>query len=149
MPHEVILKGPVYRFQSYSQNEAKQLGIIDSFGREGTHAPISTVFEHGEGKILADWLGAIPDAILVSTGRHQLIVYRPKSKVVVMEEDGDERPAEAACGQSRLCEPGCFGAIGRRQPRGGEGVGDRHENGCAMPFNTGEDAAALIQEVAA
>jgi hypothetical protein len=68
-------------------HEAKQLGIVDSFGREGTHAPVSTIFEQGEGKLLADWLETLPDAILISTGRYQILVYRPKSNVLSVEED--------------------------------------------------------------
>jgi hypothetical protein len=95
MPQEVTLKGPNYSFQCYGIHEAKQLGLIDSWGKEGTHAPVSTVFEQGEGKLLADWVERIPDALLVATGRYQITVYRPKSRLILMEED-DAATGEAA-----------------------------------------------------
>ena len=87
MPHDVTLRGPVYTFSCHGIHEAKQLGLIDSWEKEGTHAPISTVFEHGEGKLLADWIQAIPDALLVATGRYQITVFRPKSRLVLLPED--------------------------------------------------------------
>lgn len=96
MPVEVTLKGPTYTFQCYGIHEAKQLGLIDSWSKPGTHAPVSTVFEQGEGKLLADWVERIPDALLIATGRYQVTVYRPKSKVIVLPEDGAEQPGDEA-----------------------------------------------------
>lgn len=96
MPREVTLRGPSYTFQCYGVHEAKQLGLIDSWESEGTHAPVSTVFEHGEGKLLADWLEKMPDALLVATGRYQITVYRPKSRVVIMEDEDETGAAEQA-----------------------------------------------------
>jgi len=90
MPQEVTLKGPTYTFQCHGIHEAKQLGLIDSWGKQGTHAPVSTVFEQGEGKLLADWVDRIPDALLIATGRYQITVYRPKSKVLTLPEDTGE-----------------------------------------------------------
>ena len=87
MPHDVTLRGPVYTFQCYGIHEAKQAGLIDSWEKEGTHAPVSTIFEHGEGKLLADWIERVPDALLVATGRYQITVYRPKSRLVLLPED--------------------------------------------------------------
>ena len=87
MPHDVTLRGPVYTFQCYGIHEAKQAGLIDSWEKEGTHAPVSTIFEHGEGKLLADWIERVPDALLVATGRYQITVYRPKSRLVFLPED--------------------------------------------------------------
>ena len=87
MPQDVTLKGPVYTFRCYGSHEAKQLGLIDSWGKPGTHAPVSTTFEQGEGKLLADWVEKMPDALLISTGRYQITVYRPKNKLVVLPED--------------------------------------------------------------
>ena len=87
MPQELVLRGPNYAFECHGIHEAKQLGLIDSWGREGTHAPVSTVFEQGEGKLLADWVAQVPDALLVATGRYQITVYRPKSRMILMEED--------------------------------------------------------------
>ena len=95
MPHQVTLRGPSYTFECYGVHEAKQLGLIDSWEQEGTHAPVSTVFEQGEGKLLADWLQNIPDALLVATGRYQITVYRPKSRVVIMEDEAEEEEAAA------------------------------------------------------
>ena len=91
MPHDVTLRGPVYTFQCYGIHEAKQAGLIDSWEKEGTHAPVSTIFEHGEGKLLADWIERVPDALLVATGRYQITVYRPKSRLVLLPED-EEQP---------------------------------------------------------
>lgn len=87
MPHDVTLRGPVYTFQCHGIHEAKQAGLIDSWEKEGTHAPVSTIFEHGEGKLLADWIERVPDALLVATGRYQITVYRPKSRLVFLPED--------------------------------------------------------------
>ena len=87
MPHDVTLRGPVYTFQCRGIHEAKQAGLIDSWEKEGTHAPVSTIFEHGEGKLLADWIERVPDALLVATGRYQITVYRPKSRLVLLPED--------------------------------------------------------------
>ncbi|MEI8235504.1 MAG: hypothetical protein WCH57_12585 [Verrucomicrobiota bacterium] len=87
MPHDVTLRGPVYTFACYGVHEAKQLGLIDSWEKEGSHAPVSTVFEHGEGKLLADWVAGVPDALLVATGRYQITVYRPKSRLCFLPED--------------------------------------------------------------
>lgn len=87
MPHDVTLRGPVYTFQCHGIHEAKQAGLIDSWEKEGTHAPVSTIFEHGEGKLLADWIKRVPDALLVATGRYQITVYRPKSRLVFLPED--------------------------------------------------------------
>ena len=87
---EVTLKGPVYNFQCYGIHEAKQRGIVESWGKPGTHAPVSTVFEQGEGKLLADWIAEIPDALLVATGRYQITVYRPKSKIVISPTEEEE-----------------------------------------------------------
>ena len=91
MPHDVTLRGPVYTFQCHGIHEAKQAGLIDSWEKEGTHAPVSTIFEHGEGKLLADWIERVPDALLVATGRYQITVYRPKSRLVFLPED-EESP---------------------------------------------------------
>lgn len=90
MPHEVTLRGPVYAFECFGVHEAKQLGLIDSWEREGSHAPVSTVFEQGEGKLLADWVALVPDALLVATGRYQITVYRPKSRVITVEDEGGD-----------------------------------------------------------
>ncbi|HWL51728.1 MAG TPA: hypothetical protein VNQ90_04795 [Chthoniobacteraceae bacterium] len=94
MPHEVTLRGPTYTFQCYGVHEAKQLGLIDAWEKPGTHAPVSTRFEQGEGKLLADWIENMPDALLVATGRYQITIYRPKSRIVPVkpyeEEEGDE-----------------------------------------------------------
>jgi len=87
MPHHVTLRGPTYTFHCHGVHEAKQAGLIDSWEKEGTHAPVSTVFEHGEGKLLADWIERLPDALLVATGRYQITVYRPKSRLVLLPED--------------------------------------------------------------
>lgn len=87
MPQEVTLKGPNYSFQCYGVHEAKKLGLIDSWGKQGSHAPVSTVFEQGEGKLLADWVEKMPDALLIATGRYQITVYRPKSRIVILPED--------------------------------------------------------------
>ena len=92
MPQEVTLKGPNYSFQCYGIHEAKQLGFIDSWGRQGTHAPVSTVFEQGEGKLLADWIEKVPDALLIATGRYQITVFRPKSRIIAMPEDEAGEP---------------------------------------------------------
>lgn len=98
MPHEVTLRGPTYSFQCYGVHEAKQLGLIDSWESQGSHAPVSTVFDQGEGKLLADWVETIPDALLVATGRYQITIYRPKSRVLVVpdEEDGAQEEQEVA-----------------------------------------------------
>ncbi len=87
MPHDVTLRGPLYTFHCHGVHEAKQLGLIDSWLKEGTHAPVSTVFEHGEGKLLADWIENVPDALLVATGRYQITVFRPKSRLILLPED--------------------------------------------------------------
>ncbi len=87
MPHDVTLRGPVYTFHCLGVHEAKQAGLIDSWEKEGTHAPVSTIFEHGEGKLLADWIERLPDALLVATGRYQITVYRPKSRLILLPED--------------------------------------------------------------
>ena len=87
MPHDVTLRGPLYTFQCLGVHEAKQAGLIDSWEKEGTHAPVSTIFEHGEGKLLADWIARLPDALLVATGRYQITVYRPKSRLILLPED--------------------------------------------------------------
>jgi hypothetical protein len=84
---EVILKGPAYTFNCYGVHEAKQLGILDAWGKSGTHAPVSSAFEQGEGKLLSDWIGHVPDALLIQTGRYQITVYRPKSRIIVLPED--------------------------------------------------------------
>jgi len=75
-------------------HEAKQLGLVDSWEHEGTHAPVSTIFEHGEGKLLADWIAHVPDALLVATGRYQITVYRPKSRLRFLPEDEALAPVE-------------------------------------------------------
>lgn len=93
MPHDVTLRGPVYTFRCYGVHEAKQAGLIDSWEKEGTHAPVSTVFEHGEGKLLADWIEGVPDALLVATGRYQITVFRPKSRLILLPED-EQAPLE-------------------------------------------------------
>ena len=93
---EITLKGPPYTFHCVGVHEAKQLGYIDSWERSGTHAPVSTVFEQGEGKLLADWIEKIPDALLIATGRYQITVYRPKNRIVMMEDD--EPDGKAAIG---------------------------------------------------
>ncbi|HWL51323.1 MAG TPA: hypothetical protein VNQ90_02750 [Chthoniobacteraceae bacterium] len=90
MPHEVTLRAPVYAFQCYGVHEAKQLGLIDSWERPGTHAPVSTQFEHGEGKLLHDWIANMPDAILVATARYGITVYRPKSRLLSVPEEEEE-----------------------------------------------------------
>lgn len=87
MPHELTLKGPTYTFSVYGEHEAKQLGIIDKFRQPGTHAPVSSVFEQGEGKLLADWIVTVPDALLIQTGRYQITVYRPKTRVIALTEE--------------------------------------------------------------
>jgi len=94
MPHEVTLRGPVYTFRCYGIHEAKQARLIDSWEHPGTHAPVSTIFEHGEGKLLADWITGLPDALLVATGRYQITVYRPKSRLVILPEDEEAAPLE-------------------------------------------------------
>lgn len=80
MPHDVILKGPKYAFSCYFIQEAKDLGIIDSAKKHGSHIPISKEFEQGEGRLLCDWLKDKPSSILVETKRHQIIVYKPRVK---------------------------------------------------------------------
>lgn len=92
MPHEVSLRGPSYSFECYGVHEAKRLGLVDSWEREGTHAPVSTIFEQGEGKLLADWVAKVPDALLVATGRYQITVYRPKSRLLEIPDEEDEVP---------------------------------------------------------
>ena len=94
---EVTLKGPVYPFNCYGVHEAKQLGLIDSWERKGTYAPVSTMFEQGDGKLLADWIEKMPDCILVATGRYAITVYRPKHRLMIVEEDESE--IEAASGE--------------------------------------------------
>ena len=93
MPHDVTLRGPVYTFACHGIHEAKQAGLIDSWEKQGTHAPVSTVFEHGEGKLLADWIARVPDALLVATGRYQITVYRPKNRLALLPED-DQPPLD-------------------------------------------------------
>jgi len=104
MPHDVTLRGPLYTFACYGVHEAKQLALIDSWEKEGSHAPVSTVFEHGEGKLLADWVAGVPDALLVATGRYQITVYRPKSRLILLPEDEEapllEDEAEALEGEA-------------------------------------------------
>jgi len=89
-------------------HEAKQLALIDSWEKEGSHAPVSTVFEHGEGKLLADWVAGVPDALLVATGRYQITVYRPKSRLLLLPEDEEapllEDEAEALEGEEAAAE---------------------------------------------
>ena len=97
MPHDVTLRGPLYTFQCHGVHEAKQAGLIDSWEKEGTHAPVSTVFEHGEGKLLADWIARVPDALLVATGRYQITVYRPKSRLILLPEDEQPLLEDEAC----------------------------------------------------
>ena len=92
MPEEITLKGPNYTFQCFGVHEAKQRGLIDSWRKQGTHGPVSTVFEQGEGKLLADWVEKIPDALLIATGRYQITVYRPKSRIVTLPEESGEQP---------------------------------------------------------
>ena len=107
MPHDVTLRGPVYTFQCLGVHEAKQAGLIDSWEKEGTHAPVSTIFEHGEGKLLADWIARLPDALLVATGRYQITVYRPKSRLILLPED-EEVPLEeeeAGAGEATQTTP--------------------------------------------
>ncbi len=94
MPHDVTLRGPVYTFRCYGVHEAKQAGLIDAWEHPGSYAPVSTIFEHGEGKLLADWIAAVPDALLVATGRYQITVYRPKSRLVILPEDEEAAPLE-------------------------------------------------------
>lgn len=84
------MRGPVYTFACYGLHEAKQLGLIDSWESPGSHAPVSTVFEQGEGKLLHDWIAQVPDALLVATGRYQITVYRPKSRLVEVPDEEDE-----------------------------------------------------------
>jgi hypothetical protein len=90
MPQEITLRGPSYTFLCYGVHEAKQLGLIDSWENPGTHAPVSTMFEHGEGKLLSDWINKVPDAVLIATGRYQITVYRPKSRLVLLPEDQED-----------------------------------------------------------
>jgi len=104
MPHDVTLRGPVYTFQCQGVHEAKQAGLIDSWEKEGTHAPVSTVFEHGEGKLLADWIERVPDALLVATGRYQITVYRPKSRLILLPED-EQPPLEEEAEESESAQP--------------------------------------------
>lgn len=78
MPHEVTLRGPGYTFRCYGVQEAKQLGLIDSYEQEGSHDPISVAFEAGEGALLADVVAKIPDAILIVAERRRITIYRPK-----------------------------------------------------------------------
>jgi len=104
MPHDVTLRGPVYTFQCQGVHEAKQAGLIDSWEKEGTHAPVSTVFEHGEGKLLADWIARVPDALLVATGRYQITVYRPKSRLILLPED-EQPPLEDEAGEETQTAP--------------------------------------------
>ncbi len=117
MPQEVVLRGPNYAFECYGVHEAKQLGLIDSWGREGTHAPVSTVFEQGEGKLLADWVSQVPDALLVATGRYQITVFRPKSRMILMEDDeesGDEMSVGWLASESVEMEE--LAAVTQREP---------------------------------
>ena len=91
MPRDLTLRGPVYTFPCIGIHEAKQAGLIDSWEKEGSHAPVSTIFEHGEGKLLADWVTKVPDALLVATGRYQITVYRPKKRLLeVLPEEAEE-----------------------------------------------------------
>ncbi len=83
----MTLKGPVYTFQCYGVHDAKRAGLIDSYEKKGTHAPVSTVFEQGEGKLLADWLEKVPDALLIATGPYQITVYRPKNRIILTEDE--------------------------------------------------------------
>jgi len=149
MPYELILRGPLYRFQCYSINEAKRRGIVDSFGREGTHAPVSTVFRQGEGKLLADWLAFVPDAILISTGRSQATVYRPKSKVIIMDEAEEEAtPSKSAAvyvGEHEYSHPGQGRSRKRRRNRN-----RRHEaEVIQMPSIEAKNVVLLHQQKAA
>ena len=102
MPHDVTVRGPLYTFHCLGVHEAKQAGLIDSWEKEGTHAPVSTIFEHGEGKLLADWIERLPDALLVATGRYQITVYRPKSRLILLPEDVDA-PLEDEAAGSEAC----------------------------------------------
>lgn len=92
MPHNVTLRGPEYIFTCYGAHEAKQLGLIDSLEKKGTHAPVSVVFKQGEGKLLSKWVETVPDALLIANGRYKITVYRPKRKVkaVIAESDTEE-----------------------------------------------------------
>ena len=94
MPHDVTLRGPLYTFHCLGVHEAKQAGLIDSWRKEGTHAPVSTIFEHGEGKLLADWIAGLPDALLVATGRYQITVYRPKSRLILLPDEDEQPPLD-------------------------------------------------------
>lgn len=80
--HSITLKGPSFSFYCYTANEAKRLGLIDSYRKSGTYAPISTPFEQGEGMLLKAWIDRLPDAILVSNARYKITVYRPKTKLI-------------------------------------------------------------------
>lgn len=91
MPSTIALRGPVYEFECYGVIEAKQLGLIDSWSNEGTHAPVSTAFEQGEGKLLADWVECMPDALLIATGQYQITVYRPKSNLVIVDDSEESK----------------------------------------------------------
>ena len=107
MPHLVTLRGPSYTFECYGVHEAKQLGLIDSQDQEGAYAQVSSEFRQGEGKLLADWLETVPDAILVATGRYQIVVYRPRHKVVIEDVQPDdcdevEREPQIKIKQSRV-----------------------------------------------
>jgi len=94
MSRDLTLRGPVYTFSCIGIHEAKQAGLIDSWEKAGSHAPVSTIFEHGEGKLLADWVVGIPDALLVATGRYQITVYRPKSRLLEVPELEEAEAAE-------------------------------------------------------
>ena len=98
MPRELTLRGPIYTFQVYDPLEAQQLGLMDSYKKKGTHAPVSTEFEQGEGKLLADWIENIPDAVLIATGRYKITVYRPKSRVIALPEDPEVTGTRLASG---------------------------------------------------
>jgi len=92
MPHEVTLRNPPSSFQCYGLNEAKQLGLVDSWGKPGTYDAISTVFSNGEGVLLTEFIKDKPDAILISADsdsttkdkRYAITVYRPKARLVAI-----------------------------------------------------------------
>lgn len=87
MPHNVCLRGPIYTFRCYGVHEAKDAGIIDKLGNNGTHASVSTPFTQCEGLLLEDWIKKLPDAVLIETGRNEITVYRPKSRLVILQQE--------------------------------------------------------------
>jgi len=79
--HTIVLRGKSHKFEAYTQNEAKRLGIIDSSSREGTHAPVSEIFKQGEGELLLNEIKRLPDGVLVILRRNAIVIYRPKEVV--------------------------------------------------------------------